>query len=689
MRSRDPMEPISGRPDPGDPGTWDIGWQARDGWPASTRGRRSRRFRLVRSSWRSRRSGTVLGPLAVGAAAAVIMALVTQSGTTARLSAVAQDAVGTPSSSTFATGDGYLFRTLDNPGDPTFNQLLGINDSGEIAGYFGSGAAGHPNKGYLVVNATTQKRTGHFVSENFPGSAQTQVTGLNAAGTTVGFWSKTNASNQASNANMGFYASGGAFHSVQFPTGNNASPVVDQLLGINDRGMAVGFYTNKQGRNRGYEYNIHTHQFTRVFSPGFTTANSLQSPSLTATAINDFEDVTGFYTASSGATDGFVKTPGGTFTQLAYPGASSTMALGISGIGEVVGVYTVGSGNNAPMHGFTWTPANGYASVSDPLGKDTTTINGVDVKGDLVGFYTDGAGNTHGFLATQVAGGMGTPSPTMTGMPAPSMSPSTMPTGMGGQMGGQGNSQNVTTDLRSMPTGNVLVSGQNGSGSVVLGFSVSGLTPGSSHTVELVNQNGGVDGTFTPQLTASSTGWANAGLAVSAPNGVPAGDRIVVLNGDSGTVPISQTQPLAAPISAQRSAHPEDAGSGSVPLTAVEIGSDGTSFGTPAGTAMVSYDAAARTLTVTVHASGLTPGPHAAHIHDGSCTSQGPVQYMIMDDMMANSQGVMDATRVIQDVTQPIPASGWYLNVHQGSSQTILANGQPTPDFRPLLCANL
>ena len=37
----------------------------------------------------------------------------------------------------------------------------------------------------------------------------------------------------------------------------------------------------------------------------------------------------------------------------------------------------------------------------------------------------------------------------------------------------------------------------------------------------------------------------------------------------------------------------------------------------------------------------------------------------------------------------PIPAHGWYLNIHQGSSATILSNGQPTIFFRPLLCADI
>jgi hypothetical protein len=35
---------------------------------------------------------------------------------------------------------GYEFHTINNNNDPTFNQLLGINNRGVIAGYFGSGA---------------------------------------------------------------------------------------------------------------------------------------------------------------------------------------------------------------------------------------------------------------------------------------------------------------------------------------------------------------------------------------------------------------------------------------------------------------------------------------------------------------------------------------------------------------------
>ena len=73
-----------------------------------------------------------------------------------------------------------------------------------------------------------------------------------------------------------------------------------------------------------------------------------------------------------------------------------------------------------------------------------------------------------------------------------------------------------------------------------------------------------------------------------------------------------------------------------------------------------------------MNASGLTPGAHAAHIHVGSCQSQGAVQYMLMD-FTANADGqIVNQTRTVTDVTTPLPATGWYLNLHQGNSGNIL-----------------
>jgi hypothetical protein len=295
-------------------------------------------------------------------------------------------------STTSAASHGYSFKTIINHRDVTFNQLLGINESGLIAGYFGSGAAGHPNKGYTVKAPYSQ---GDFKNENFPHSAQTQVTGLNDIGITVGFWA-----NKAG-ANFGWYKYNGKFHKVDFPGVPNSKPQMDQLLGVNDNRIAVGFYANSAGNDRGYEYNIKTHKFSRVLQPGVTSHNlNQQTPSLTAAAINNHNTVAGFYTTKAGVTDGFVKRTNGQFVTLAYPGASMTQAFGINDSGLVVGAYTVGSGSSAQTFGFTWMTGH-FHEVNDPHGIGSTIINGVNDRGDLVGFYMDANNNnnTDGFLA--------------------------------------------------------------------------------------------------------------------------------------------------------------------------------------------------------------------------------------------------------------------------------------------------
>jgi hypothetical protein len=48
--------------------------------------------------------------------------------------------------SALADGTTFLFQTVISPGDPAFTQLLGINNGGTIAGYFGDGTV-VPNNG--------------------------------------------------------------------------------------------------------------------------------------------------------------------------------------------------------------------------------------------------------------------------------------------------------------------------------------------------------------------------------------------------------------------------------------------------------------------------------------------------------------------------------------------------------------
>ena len=78
--------------------------------------------------------------------------------------AVATSAGASTAAVTSQTSTSYSFRTHDNAHDLTFNQLLGVNNHGLIAGYFGSGAQGHPNKGYLLFPPYSSQR--NYRNEN-------------------------------------------------------------------------------------------------------------------------------------------------------------------------------------------------------------------------------------------------------------------------------------------------------------------------------------------------------------------------------------------------------------------------------------------------------------------------------------------------------------------------------------------
>ncbi len=278
----------------------------------------------------------------------------------------------------------YVFVTVGSHKDRTFNQLLGINSHGKIAGYFGSGAKGHPNKGYTVRPPFHQS---DFRSENFPGSEQTQVTGLNNHGVTVGFFSTQNKKNPSNDNNIGFWAHNHHFHPVVFPTTSQSSPPINDLLGVNDHRRAVGFYENAAGHLRAFSFNIRTGNFHRVRISGATN--------VIATGINNKGSISGAFADGTGVHGFFLRHTGKLFI-LDVSGASETQAFGVNKHGEVVGSYMVGSAT----HGFTWTRQHGFsAPVDDPNGIGTTTINGINTQGVLVGYYVNSAGRTKGMIA--------------------------------------------------------------------------------------------------------------------------------------------------------------------------------------------------------------------------------------------------------------------------------------------------
>ncbi|GCF09636.1 CHRD domain-containing protein [Dictyobacter arantiisoli] len=102
----------------------------------------------------------------------------------------------------------------------------------------------------------------------------------------------------------------------------------------------------------------------------------------------------------------------------------------------------------------------------------------------------------------------------------------------------------------------------------------------------------------------------------------------------------------------------------------------------PLGKAQLVYDQSNQTLTVTIRQVGLTPNStHPAHIHaTGTC--QNPVDTIKypLNNVVANSTGMGTSITTIANVKTGIPATGWFINVHNGP------NLVPAAQYAPISC---
>jgi hypothetical protein len=276
----------------------------------------------------------------------------------------------------------YTFQDIIDPLNPTFTQALGINGSGKIAGYGNA----------TTFNGFTLTLPSSFARLNVPGAdGGTQVTGIDAAGDTVGFSITGGVTNGFANTG----GQGGTFTTVDDP-----GFAFTQLLGISSNGAtAAGYWTHDAAGATGQLAGFVTGGpgFT---SPTFTGINSLlpANTNSQATGVNDAGEVVGFYQEgpnTSPVFTGFVD-KAGSVTPLEFPGATSTQALGVNDLGEIVGDYVTGG----VMHGFL--DNAGTFTTLDPTGSTATTINGINDSGTVVGFYVNANASTIGTEGTMV-----------------------------------------------------------------------------------------------------------------------------------------------------------------------------------------------------------------------------------------------------------------------------------------------
>lgn len=247
--------------------------------------------------------------------------------------------------------------TIDVPGSNVFQtQATGINDEGEIVGFFYQASTGLTTHAFILRHGIFSM---YFLSEG-----GTEFDGLNNRGDMVGL-----------NTIIGtLFHNGQIISTISVPGAQQTFP-----RGINNSGQIVGTVDIPSGglesfRLRGGNYSI------------FNVGGG-------ANGINDAGDIVGTHGA-----DGYFLRNGISST-IDFPGAPGTVLEGINDRGVIVGFYFDAS-RAGVTHGLIL-DRHGLSNFDVP-GSTSTEISGINNRGDFVGNYVDSAGNVHGFLATPV-----------------------------------------------------------------------------------------------------------------------------------------------------------------------------------------------------------------------------------------------------------------------------------------------
>jgi hypothetical protein len=212
-------------------------------------------------------------------------------------------------------------------------------------------------------------------------------------------------------------------------------------------------------------------------------------------------------------------------------------------------------------------------------------------------------------------------------------------------------------------------------------ITLTGLAPSSTHPSHIHTGSCSNQGAVVyplQNIVADATG--NATVTTMVPNitnGIPASGWYVNVHNGPGLSPDEQFLPIVCGDVVNSNPSTSAAQSVQVALTEAPGASTGQ-----AATGKAQLSLSGTTLKVTVTLSGLAPNSmHAAHIHKGSCESQGPVVYPL-DNVVADGSGNATVTTTVNNVSA-IPSSGWYVNVHRTTALSTQTG------FDPIACGNV
>jgi uncharacterized membrane protein len=186
---------------------------------------------------------------------------------------------------------------------------FGISDRGTIVGQY---TLGNEMPGFIRINSRKVIRLDAPNASS--GTDIVNAQSINNRGLVVGFYVGNDGQDHGFWANerdaMNGELTGTAIADPTIPAvpgEPGATFVFSQILSVNDKGIAVGYYGDSTTSQHGFILNLHTGQYTFLDDPSEAFDNGVEVTQITG--ITNSGEITGFYSDANGVFHAFVAAP--------------------------------------------------------------------------------------------------------------------------------------------------------------------------------------------------------------------------------------------------------------------------------------------------------------------------------------------------------------------------------------------